>query len=108
MTPVQKVTRELVPCATMTKAAEDVVTRIDLDTLRRTPAYPLAEAAHYLGLPTSTLRSWCVGQGYLNTRGQPKRFINLIDLDGEPSDGLSLLNVVEEHVLTSIRRAHGI
>jgi uncharacterized protein (DUF433 family) len=84
------------------------VARIDLDTLRRTPAYPFAEAAHYLGLPTSTLRSWCVGQGYRSTKGQPKRFLNLIDLDGEPSDGLSFLNLVEAHVLTAIRRAHGI
>src|SRR5208283_1492914 len=29
-----------------------------------TPAYPFAEAAHYLNLPLSTLRAWCLGQGY--------------------------------------------
>lgn len=82
--------------------------RIDLDTLRRTPAYPFAEAAHYLGLPTSTLRSWCVGQGYTTPTGQPRRFRKLIQLDGAPSEGLSFLNLVEAHVLTAIRRSHGI
>lgn len=84
------------------------VARINLDTLRRTPAYPFAEAAHYLGLPTSTLRSWCVGQGYVTAKGQRRRFRNLIELDGLPSEGLSFLNLVEAHVLTAIRRSHGI
>jgi uncharacterized protein (DUF433 family) len=84
------------------------VSRIDLDTLRRTPAYPFGEAAHYLGLPTSTLRSWCVGQGYTSTKGKPMRFRNVIDLDGEPTEGLSFLNLVEAHVLAAIRRSHGV
>ena len=30
--------------------------RLDIDALRRTPAYPFVEAAHYLDLPKSTLR----------------------------------------------------
>jgi hypothetical protein len=36
-----------------------------IDVLRRTPAYSFGEAAHYLGLPVSTLRAWCLGQAYL-------------------------------------------
>jgi uncharacterized protein (DUF433 family) len=88
---------------------EDIaLPRMDLDTLRRTPAYPFGEAAHYLGLPTSTLRSWCVGQGYLSTKGKPMRFRHVIDLDGAPSEGLSFLNMVEAHVLTAIRRSYGV
>lgn len=75
------------------------MTRIDLDALRRTPAYPFAEAAHYLRLPTSTLRSWFLGQ---------HRFRPLIRLDGERGEGLSFLNLVEAHVLASIRRGHGL
>jgi uncharacterized protein (DUF433 family) len=71
----------------------------DLDTLRRTPAYPYAEAAHYLNLPLSTLRSWFLGQG---------GFHNVIRPDGQKGEGLSFLNLVEAHVLKAIRRAHGI
>ncbi len=29
-----------------------------------TPAYPFGEAAHYLNIPLSTLRAWCLGQGF--------------------------------------------
>ena len=38
--------------------------KLDLDLLRHLPAYPFVEAAHYLDLPTSTLRAWCMGQGH--------------------------------------------
>jgi uncharacterized protein (DUF433 family) len=70
-----------------------------------TPAYSFAEAAHYLGMPTSTLRSWCVGQCYKDDRAA---FPPVILLDGEPSEGLSFLNLVEAHVLSAIRRVHSI
>jgi hypothetical protein len=39
--------------------------RIELEVLGRTPAYTFSQAAHYLGLPTSTLRSW---QDYTSQR----------------------------------------
>jgi uncharacterized protein (DUF433 family) len=73
--------------------------RFDLDAIRRTPAYPYGEAAHYLNLPLSTLRSWFLGQG---------GFHNVIRPDGRKGEGLSFLNLVEAHVLKAIRRAHGI
>jgi uncharacterized protein (DUF433 family) len=76
-----------------------------LDRLRKTPAYPFAEAAHYLNLPRSTLRSWCIGYDY-EVHGKTRRFQSLIRLDGEPREGLSFLNLVEAHVLTAIRRVH--
>jgi len=81
--------------------------KLDLDALRRTPAYPFVEAAHYLNLPVSTLRAWCLGQGYLY-KGQRKRFRPLIRLDGKAGEGLSFLNLVEAHVLAAIRRLHGV
>jgi uncharacterized protein (DUF433 family) len=84
------------------------VPRNDLDALRRTPAYPFAEAAHYLGVPKSTLRAWCVGQSYRDRHGDRKAFRPLIRLDGAPGDGLSFLNLVESHVLAAIRRKHAI
>jgi uncharacterized protein (DUF433 family) len=78
-----------------------------IDQLRRTPAYPFVEAAHYLNMPVSTLRSWCVGQDY-KVNGETRRFQPLIELDGDPKEGLSFLNLVEGHVLAAIRRKHDI
>ena len=76
-----------------------------LDDLRRTPAYPFAEAAHYLNMPVTTLRAWCVGQNYYS-HGESRRFRPVIVLDGTPREGLSFLNIVEAHVLAAIRRRH--
>ena len=73
--------------------------KLDLDALRLTPAYPYVEAAHYLNLPLSTLRSWFLGQG---------GFHNVIRPDGHKGEGLSFLNLVEAHVLKAIRRSHRI
>jgi uncharacterized protein (DUF433 family) len=78
-----------------------------LDRLRRTPAYPFIEAAHYLNMPPSTLRSWCIGQDY-KVNGETRRFQPLIELDGTRGEGLSFLNLVEAHVLAAIRRTHQI
>ncbi len=80
---------------------------IDIDRVRRTPAYPFVEAAHYVGVPIATLRSWCVGQVY-SYRGQKRSFEPLIRLDGNRDEGLSFLNLVESHVLAGIRRVHGV
>lgn len=82
--------------------------QLDLNALRLTPAYPFAEAAHYLGVPKSTLRSWCVGQAYKDRHGDRRAFRPLIRLDGKAGEGLSFLNLVEAHVLAAIRRKHKI
>ncbi|HEY7688572.1 MAG TPA: DUF433 domain-containing protein [Dongiaceae bacterium] len=79
----------------------------DLDEFRRTPAYPFVEGAHYLNLPVSTLRAWCLGQSYAH-KGKRRSFKRIIELDGKPSEGLSFLNLVEAHVLAAIRRVHGV
>jgi uncharacterized protein (DUF433 family) len=70
-----------------------------------TPAYPFAEAAHYLNLPLSTLRAWCLGQGH-RPGGKTRQFQRLIRLDGDDRRALSFLNLVEAHVLAAIRRQH--
>jgi uncharacterized protein (DUF433 family) len=80
---------------------------MDINTLRRTPAYSYVEAAHYLGLPPSTLASWFKGQSYRHNE-ETRRFHPVIQLDGKQSEGLSFLNLVEAHVLASIRREHRI
>jgi uncharacterized protein (DUF433 family) len=83
------------------------VKTFDIETLRRTPAYSFAEAAHYIDLPTSTLRAWCLGQDYAY-KGQRRHFRPLIQLDGGRHEGPSFLNLVEAHVLAAIRRVYGV
>ena len=45
----------------MNAQTEQIPTKRDR---REQPAYPLAEAARYLKLPATTLRSWVVGRPY--------------------------------------------
>lgn len=72
-----------------------------------TPAYPLIEAAHYLNLPLSTLRTWCLGQSP-RADAKTRRFDPPIRLDGDQRHALSFLNLVEAHVLAAIRGKHRI
>ena len=77
---------------------------------REMPAYSIPEAAHYLQLPPSTLRSWTKGWRY-PTRAGEKRSTPLITPPAAPEQGprlLSFVNVVESHVLNAVRREHRI
>jgi uncharacterized protein (DUF433 family) len=66
---------------------------------REIPAYTVGEAAHYLGVPKSTMRSWFAGQ-----RG----FRAVIRPADAKALGLSFSNLVEAYVLTAIRRRHNV
>jgi uncharacterized protein (DUF433 family) len=75
--------------------------------LREMPAYGIVEAAHYLGIPKATLRSWILGRTYPTERG--KRFFRpVIELPDKDQRLLSFVNLVEVHVLDALRRAHGV
>jgi uncharacterized protein (DUF433 family) len=66
---------------------------------REIPAYTVGEAAHYLGVPKSTMRSWFAGQ----------RGFRAVIKPAEPKGlGLSFSNLVEAYVLTAIRRKHNV
>jgi uncharacterized protein (DUF433 family) len=75
--------------------------------LRQLPAYGIPEAAGYLRLPVSTLRSWLLGQRY-RTGEQPKFFRPVIDIADRKERQLSFINLVEAFVLAGIRREHEI
>jgi len=62
------------------------------------PAYTIAEAAQWLGMPLSTVRAWTLGQG---------KFQAVIEID-RASKSLSFRNLVELHVLAAIRRRHNV
>lgn len=74
---------------------------------RDLPAYTPAEAAHYLGISPSTLRSWFVGMPYRH-RGQARRFQAVIRPAAARPLALSFSNLVEAYVLSAIRRKHNI
>lgn len=74
---------------------------------REIPAYTVGEAARYLGVPKSTLRSWFAGQSYSHL-GERRTFKAVIKPSDPQTLGLSFSNLVEAYVLTAIRRKHSI
>jgi hypothetical protein len=72
-----------------------------------TPAYGLAEAARYLRLPAATLRSWVLGREYPTAEGA-SRFRPLIRPASQQPPLLSFWNLIEAHVLRSLRTEHGV
>ncbi len=75
--------------------------------LRNRPTYGLAEAARYVKLPPATLRSWVVGRAYPKGNASAT-FQPLIHLAGNPPPLLSFYNLIEAHVLRSLRTEHGV
>ena len=74
---------------------------------RNVPAYPVAEAARYLGIPAATLRSWVAGRSYPTRRGTGF-FKPLIALPNPKDRTLSFWNLIEAHVLNALRTEHGV
>ncbi len=75
--------------------------------IRYDPQYPLAHAAQYLGMNVHTLRTWVKGRHYPVSGGK-NYFAPLINLPKSQSSELSFINLVEAHVLCSMRIRHGI
>jgi uncharacterized protein (DUF433 family) len=74
---------------------------------RDTAAYTLAEAARYLRLPSATLRSWVLGRDYPTAEGG-RKFPPLIRPSSHTPPLLSFSNLIEAHVLRSLRTEHGV
>lgn len=75
--------------------------------LRNQPAYTLAEAARYLKVASATLRSWVVGRPYPKGDGVA-HFQPLIRPASRQPAMLSFWNLIEAHVLRSLRTDHGV
>ena len=82
-------------------------TRNTANDVRAQPAYGLAEAARYLRLSPATLRSWTVGRRYPTAAGTGQ-FQPLLPLPAKKPPTLSFWNLVEAHVLRSLRTDHGV
>lgn len=78
----------------------------DLDP-RDQAAYTVAEAARYLRLPAATLRSWVVGRPYPKAK-ELGHFEPLIHPPASQPPTLSFWNLIEAHVLRSLRTHHGV
>jgi uncharacterized protein (DUF433 family) len=74
---------------------------------RNQAAYPLSEAAKYLKLPAATLRAWAVGRPYPKAHGLGQ-FRALLSPPQKRPPVLSFWNLIEAHVLRSLRTEHGI
>jgi uncharacterized protein (DUF433 family) len=70
-------------------------------------AYTLAEAARYVRLPAATLRSWVLGRHYPTAEGAGE-FPPLIRPASKQPPMLSFSNLIEAHVLRSLRTEHGV
>lgn len=79
----------------------------DTSDIRSQPAYTLAEAARYLKVAPATLRAWLVGRDYPKgsdtVHSKP-----LIRPAMNPPPTLSFWNLIEAHVLRSLRTDHGV
>jgi uncharacterized protein (DUF433 family) len=74
---------------------------------RDQPSYPLTEAARYIKVPVATLRAWVVGRPYPRAGGAA-RSQPLIHPPTRKPPVLSFWNLVEAHVLRSLRIDHGV
>jgi uncharacterized protein (DUF433 family) len=77
------------------------------DDVYNTPAYPVTDAARYLHIPVGTLRSWLHGRYYPTKEGS-QYFEPLIERPDPSLPQISFSNLVEAHVLRSIRTVHGV
>lgn len=75
--------------------------------IRNQPAYPVAEAARYLKVAPATLRSWAVGRPYPRASGIAHS-APLVRPAREQPPVLSFWNLIEAHVLRSLRTNHGV
>lgn len=75
--------------------------------LRDQPAYGLTEAARYLKLPAATLKSWLFGRTYPKAK-QVATFQPLIKPAQKKPPLVSFYNLIEAHVLRSLRTEHGV
>ncbi|MDJ1184372.1 DUF433 domain-containing protein [Roseofilum casamattae] len=74
---------------------------------REIPNYSAGDAARYLNIPVSTIRSWTVGSRYRVTQGH-RKFEPVIVTKHRKPLRLTFINLIEIHVLRAIRQHHKI
>ena len=74
---------------------------------RDLPVYSVGEAAHHLHLPAGTVAAWVLGKKYVTQVGV-QRSKPLVEIEDRQRNLLSFRNLTELHVLSAIRRVHGV
>ncbi|WP_124976158.1 DUF433 domain-containing protein [Aphanothece sacrum] len=74
---------------------------------REIPSYSIRDAARYLRISSSTIRSWTIGRKYPISNGL-NFFHPLIDIPQQKPYLLSFINLIEVHILRAIRKDHQI
>ncbi len=74
-----------------------------MNDLRYYPSYNIAQAARYLEIKPTTLRSWFIGRTYKTNSGI-KNFEPPLELTDPSSQYISFINLVEAYVLNTIRK----
>jgi uncharacterized protein (DUF433 family) len=74
---------------------------------RDLPVYSVGEAAHHLHLPPGTVAAWALGKKYQTLLGV-QRSKPLVEIADSRRNLLSFRNLTELHVLSAIRRNHGV
>jgi uncharacterized protein (DUF433 family) len=69
------------------------------------PRYTLPEAAHYLQMSETTLKSWVSGRSYPVVGGE-RHWEGLINRPDERDPKLSFSNLIEAHVLLALRKQY--
>jgi uncharacterized protein (DUF433 family) len=72
------------------------------------PAYSVPEVARVIRVPKATVRSWVRGRRYPTAQESRRLFEPVIDIADPETSSLSFQNLVELHVLSAIRRQHGV
>ena len=73
------------------------------------PAYTLAEAARYVGVSEGTLRTWFRGRpAYTTKKGAFRRSAikSILPTEAGPGEPLSFIDLIEAHILFSLRKAY--
>jgi uncharacterized protein (DUF433 family) len=92
----------------MPKPRIDIAEVWSIGDPREVPVYTIAEAAHYLNIPSATVRAWVMGGTYSLSDGTRKPFKNIINLPKRGCSLLSFFNLVEAHALRALRTHHEI
>lgn len=74
---------------------------------RELPAYTLRDVAQFTAVPLPTLRSWVKGRTYPTERG-PKYFEPIVIPPQQTRSQLSFFNLLEVHILSTVRREHNV
>src|ERR1700740_3027754 len=93
-------------CGTLAFRREYLKEPAQTDPLER-PRYGIASAARHVRISPSTLRSWVVGRPYQTAEGKSYSY-PLIYRPVPEDSRLSFSNLVEAHVLRSLRTRHDV